>query len=118
MIEADLLRWYQLDLQRDLGTDRLTWRRLRVLLGQLHRESGWVQRAGGDEVRWGVQEHLLASVVDELRILDWHYVGAHSGKRKPPELHLLPRPGIKAAPTETVLSIKEFAAMAGGVTTI
>jgi hypothetical protein len=117
VIEADLLRWYRLDLQRDLGTPRLTWRRLRVLLGQLPRESGLVQRTGGDVVRWGSQEHLLASVVDELRILDWHYVSSHSRGRVPAP-PLIPRPGVKAA-AELVMSVAEFAAqVSGGAMTI
>lgn len=117
MIEADLLRWYRLDLQRDLGTPRLTWRRLRVLLGQLPRESGLVQRTGGDAVRWGAQEHLLASVVDELRIIDWHYVSSHSRKRVPSP-PMIPRPGVRT-PSEPVMSVAEFAAqVSGGAMTI
>lgn len=73
---------------------RLTWRRLGVLLRHLPRESSFVQAIGGDRVRWGDVEHLLASVVDEQRVANWQYASAHS-KRKPKRPRFVHRPGMK-----------------------
>lgn len=90
-IEADLLRWYQIDLQRDLGTERLTWRRLAALIGQLPREAATTLSVHGDVVRWGAVEHLLASVVDLLAAGNWQ----RGGKKHAPRPKPVRRPGIE-----------------------
>lgn len=84
-IESDLLRYYQIDLPAALGTNRLTWRRLRVLLGHLPRESAFVQADRGQSARWGELEHLVASVIDVLQAGNYLTTRAHfQGKPKPP----------------------------------
>lgn len=53
---------------------------------------------GGDadpaEGRWSQAEMLLAAAVDEMRILRWLYVTAHSDKAKPEQPKPIRRPGI------------------------
>jgi hypothetical protein len=93
-IEADMLRYYRLDLARDLGTERLTYRRLLVLIRQLPRDSAYWQEVGGERYRWGTAEHLLANIADALLVHDWHYMTAHS-KRRPPPPTLTRRPGVE-----------------------
>lgn len=70
----------------------MTWRRLRVLLRYLPRESAYVQAVVGVRAQWGETEHLLASVVDALQAGNYLTMRAHfQGKPTPPKpLH---RPG-------------------------
>lgn len=70
-IEPDLLRFYNIDVCADLGTPRLTWRRLVVLLNHLPRESAYVQAVGGDRLKWGDTEHLLAGVIDQQQVTNY-----------------------------------------------
>lgn len=112
MIEADLLRFYGVDLQRHLGTRKLTWRRLRVLIDKLPRESLFVQRLAGPLARWGDAEHLLASAIDELRLLSFYYLGVH-GERAPAPPRMVPRPGAPSPADARPLNLKEFAAQFG-----
>ncbi len=65
-LEVDLLR-LGIDLPRDLGTERLTWRRLELLIRHLPRDSATVRRIHGPPPPWSVTDHLLASVIDVLR---------------------------------------------------
>lgn len=56
----------------DLGTERLTWRDLRIILAQQPRTSAFARATHGDEaVEWGIAEQLLAAAVNELRWLHW-----------------------------------------------
>jgi hypothetical protein len=90
-LESDLLRFWQLDLHRDLGTDRLSYRRLTVLIEHLPRDSATLQKLLGHEyVSWGPTEHLLAVVVDVLQGANWQRSGGKGSKPKP-----LPRPKSK-----------------------
>lgn len=89
------MRYYRLDLQADLGTSRLPYRRLPILLAHLPRDSAYVQKVSGPVALWGQQEHLLAVVADAVAQLNHNYVQAHS-KRKLPPLKPLPRPGVTA----------------------
>lgn len=56
------------------------------------------EEIGGDadpaEGRWSQAEMLLAAAVDEMRILRWLYVTAHSDKSKPDQPKPIRRPGI------------------------
>ncbi len=90
-MESDLLRFWQLDLHRDLGTDRLSYRRLTVLIQHLPRESATLQQMfGGEYVAWGSTEHLLALAVDVLQGANWQRSGGKGQRPKP-----LPRPKSK-----------------------
>ena len=90
-MESDLLRFWQIDLHRDLGTDRLSYRRLTVLIEHLPRESATLQQMlGADYVAWGATEHLLALLADILQGANWQRSGGKGSKPKP-----LPRPRSK-----------------------
>lgn len=90
------MRYHRLDLQADLGTDRLPYRRLGVLLAHLPRESAYVQAVAGPVALWGQTEHLLATIVDTIVQLNHNYVQAHSKKTLKP-LKLMRRPGVTPA---------------------
>ena len=91
-IESDLSRFHHVNLFADLGTDRLTWRRLDVLLRHLPRESSFVQAVGGDAARWSDSEHLLAGVIDVLQVGNYLTTRAHF-KGNPPKPKPIRRPG-------------------------
>lgn len=102
-VEADLLRYYQLDLLADLAGPRLSWRRLGVLIRQLPREAATTRAAAGEAAAWGDAEHLLASIVDVLNAANWQ----RSGKQNAPRPKPLPRPGVKK-PGETTFGTKSM----------
>jgi len=74
----------------DLGSERLSFRRLRVLLSHLPQESRTVRAIAGDKAMWSLTDHLLAAGVDALRIANWQR-GKKGAKRPKP----IPRPGVK-----------------------
>lgn len=92
-MEADLLRFYGLDLWAELTGPRLRWCRLRVLIEQLPPGSATVRHIEGEKARWGETEHLLAVIVDVLQAQAWQFASAHS-KRKPKRPKPYPRPGV------------------------
>lgn len=77
----------------DLGTERLSYRRLRVLISHLPRESSYVQDTLGDLAQWGSIEHLLASVIDGLTMLNHNFVQSKS-KQRLPKATFVQRPGV------------------------
>ena len=92
------MRFYHIDLLADLGTRRLTWRRLTVLLNHLPRESAYVQAVVGDTARWGDTEHLLAGLIDVVQVGNYYTQVLASNRQfkeapKPPPV--FPRPGDK-----------------------
>ena len=86
------MQFYRVDIL-DLGTRRLSWRRLWSLIEQLPRESRFARVTIGEKARWGDTEHLLATVIDVLQISNWLYTSAHS-KNRVPQPQRLPRPGV------------------------
>jgi hypothetical protein len=90
-IEADLLRWYHVDIL-DLGTERLSWRRLNSLIRHLPRDSAFVRAMLDERARWGEAEHLLAAVVDAIQAGNWLLASAHSKHRVQRPKRIL-RPG-------------------------
>ena len=95
-MEADLLRFYQMDLL-DYYRGTLSPRRLRVLIRYLPRESALVRALHGDVADWGLTEHLLAGVVDELAVGNWLFVTANSDEHADPPARPrpVPRPGAE-----------------------
>jgi hypothetical protein len=85
-LESDLLRFWNIDLPRDLGTKRLTWRRLRVLIQNLPQDSATQVEIHGHQAMWDVTDYLLANVVDLLAGANWQRSG--KGQRPKP----FPRP--------------------------
>jgi hypothetical protein len=87
-IEADLLRWYGLDLF-DLGRPRLSMRRFRNLIGRLPRDAELWREMHGDVMAWGPVEHLVADLVDVERLALWQ----RGGNSKAPRPQPIDRPG-------------------------
>lgn len=107
-MEADLLRFYRVDLL-DYYRGKLSPRRLRVLIRHLPRESALARALHGDVVDWGLTEHLLAGVVDELAVGNWLFVTANSPEHAdPPERpRPVPRPGVEDEEEEIVVTTPE-----------
>jgi hypothetical protein len=103
-------------LRRDwLGTRRLTWRDLFVIVKHLPDSSAVRREVLGEQGAWDVKAHLLAGVFDLLAAANWQRGGDEHAKR--PER--LPRPGVtKQAEGETMargkpVSIEEMNARLG-----
>lgn len=89
-IEYDLI---VMGLRLDwLGTERLSWRDLHVIVQNLPRESALARAMHGKDVLWGLSEHLLAEAIDVLALANWQR--SNAGKRTPgPKPKPIPRPG-------------------------
>lgn len=90
-LRADLRRYYGLSMgdARALGVLEVA-----DLAHHLPQDAA-VWRALDPDRVWGLTEQLLATVVDEVRIMQWMYELAHHRKGprpKPPQR--IPRPGI------------------------
>jgi hypothetical protein len=81
----------------DYHRDRLTARRLRVLIQHLPADAALVRALRGESAEWGLTEHLLAAAVDELAVGNWLFASAHAPEHgDPPERpRLIPRPGVE-----------------------
>ena len=55
----------------DLGTRRLSWRDLWVIVRQAPRGSALDRVSNPDEWQWGLAEHLMAATFDALRVANW-----------------------------------------------
>lgn len=88
-LEYDLIRLgLRLD---DLGTERLSWRDLLVIVQHSPRDSALARDLLGDDALWGVTEHLLASLLDAVQMGNWQRGGKpHAPKPKP-----VRRPGAR-----------------------
>lgn len=89
-IEADFQRHYGIPVA-DVFAGRMTWRRFRVLLGQLPADSATVRAASGDAAAWTLSEHLLAGILDAELAALWQRGGGKGRRPRPIE-----RPGTKA----------------------
>ena len=88
-VEYDLIA---LGLRRDwLGTERLSWRDLLVIVKGSPRTSALARAQHGEAALWGIAEYLLANAVDALHDANWQRAGKKSAK-KPKRI---PRPGRK-----------------------
>jgi hypothetical protein len=97
-IEADLLRYYRLDLH-DYHRGLLSARRLRVLIEHLPRDAALVRAVHGEDAEWGLREHLLAIAIDQLAIGNWQFASVHAADQggAPERPRPLPRPGVEVA---------------------
>jgi hypothetical protein len=114
-VEADLLRFYGVDLL-DHYRGRLTARRLRVLIQHLPVESALVRALHGEEAQWGLTEHLLASAVDQLAAGNWMFATVHTPEdgSPPRRPEPVPRPGLATAEeTSPAASPEQIAAFFG-----
>ncbi|MEU6127454.1 hypothetical protein [Streptomyces sp. NPDC047123] len=93
-LEADLLRFYGLDLL-DWHRGRLSSRRLALLIRHLPREGAVARETEGESADWSVTDYLLAHVVDQLSDANWMFATVNrdedSDPLDPPKP--LPRPG-------------------------
>jgi hypothetical protein len=117
-IEADLLRYYGVDLH-DYHRGRLSARRLRVLIQHLPRDAALVRAVHGGDAEWGLAEHLLAAAVDQVALGNWLFATAHTPEQaSPPDRPApVPRPGIAGTGTDATAeaaSPEQLAAFFGG----
>lgn len=99
-VEADLREHYGVRLRdlhlRDAHGHRLmTWRELRCYIRQLPSNARTRIATGDEDSIWGLQEHLTAVVIDELRTANWQRAneGAEKSKQSP-HPKPFPRPGV------------------------
>lgn len=79
---------------RDLGTERLSWRDLWVIVTQQDPAQSAVHRAlNPDDAPWNMHTFLLAETVDTLRTLVWFKTkDGQKGRNRPKPI---PRPGYR-----------------------
>ncbi|MCT4355835.1 DUF5361 domain-containing protein [Streptomyces sp. Je 1-79] len=94
----DLLDWHR---------DRLSARRLAVLIKHMPRDSALLSETDGEAAEWSTTDYLLAAVVDHLAVSNWMFSTVNSGEDSEPmdPPKPVPRPGDRAnaamAATET-----------------
>ncbi|UWW89949.1 hypothetical protein GO605_03135 [Streptomyces murinus] len=80
----DLLDWHR---------DRLSARRLSVLVKHLPRDSALNRELHGEGADWSVTDHLLAAAVDHLAAANWMFACVNSEEGDQPEAPTpVPRP--------------------------
>ncbi|MER7917527.1 MULTISPECIES: hypothetical protein [unclassified Streptomyces] len=80
----DLLDWHR---------DRLSARRLSVLVKHLPRNSALNRELHGEGADWSVTDHLLAAAVDHLAAANWMFACVNSDEGDQPEAPTpVPRP--------------------------
>jgi hypothetical protein len=86
----------------DLGTPRLSYRRLINLIRHLPRESATAVAMIGEVHPWDDSDYLLARIADSVAHLGWMFAGVHAknAPKKPPDP--VPRPGDKRVGSMTV----------------
>ncbi|GGR88241.1 hypothetical protein GCM10010252_28840 [Streptomyces aureoverticillatus] len=94
-LEADLLRYYGVDLL-DWHRGELSSRRLAVLIRHLPQDSAFRIAQEGEAARWSLTDHLLAATVDHLAIANWMFASVNRDEDEPaPEPpQPVPRPGV------------------------
>lgn len=93
-VEYDLLtHGLRLD---DLGTERLSWRDLLVIVRQSPPGSALDRAQHPDSADWGMSELLLAAAVDALNVANWQRAGGTQRDYPKP----IPRPGVKSDDTQ------------------
>lgn len=86
-----------------LGTEELTYRRFRVLLFHLPRESLFMQATLGEPARWSVTDYLLAHVIDAVNRVVHILASVYRGKGPRPKFIPFPRPGAEVKDKPLVL---------------
>lgn len=88
-IEYDLI---SLGLRLDwIGSERLTWRDLWVIVQQLPRTSAMARSVDPEATLWGQAEQILAGIYDALNVANWQRGEAKRHTFPKP----LPRPGVE-----------------------
>ncbi|MFF8995291.1 hypothetical protein ACF09H_36245 [Streptomyces sp. NPDC014983] len=85
----DLLDWHR---------DRLSARRLAVLVKHLPRDSALNRELHGEAANWSVTDHLLAAAVDHLAAANWMFACVNSDEGDQPDAPTpVPRPEYRDA---------------------
>lgn len=71
---------------RDLGTKRLSWRTLKIILRYLPPESAFNRERQGPEPVYSVQDYLLVGILNGIRALTWVTAGNDDNPRPSPLL--------------------------------
>lgn len=93
-VEADLIR-AGMRLRWFYDPDNLdhSWRDLLVFIRHSPAGSAYYAAESGEESLWGVQEHLMANLVDLTNILVWFKTkDGQKGRNRPKPI---PRPGVE-----------------------
>lgn len=100
-IEADLLSHYGVDLL-DWYRGGLSSRRLRVLIEHLPAGSSFARAVHGEAAEWGLTDHLLATVADQLAVANWMFatVNRDEDAESLPYPEPIARPGSDTGPAE------------------
>lgn len=94
-LEYDLIA---LGLRLDwLGSSRLSWRDLWVVVRQSPRTSALFRAIHPDAAEWGLTEQLLAAAFDALQVANWQRGRARRHEYPKP----LPRPGVEPDERQT-----------------
>ncbi|MEU9555071.1 hypothetical protein [Streptomyces fumanus] len=89
----DLLDWHR---------ERLSSRRLAVLIKHLPRDSALNRDLHGEAADWSVTDHLLAAAVDHLAAANWMFASVNSEEGDQPEPPVpVPRPGDASEDADT-----------------
>lgn len=76
---------------RQLGTEALTWRDLKIIIElQPPEKSALVRSQDPEGFAWGIAEHLLAIIADSSRARVWQEGSGKSHDKPKP----IPRPGV------------------------
>ncbi|WP_329265571.1 hypothetical protein OG223_31495 [Streptomyces sp. NBC_01478] len=87
----DLLDWHR---------DRLSARRLTVLIRQLPHDSALNRELHGEAADWSVTDHLLAAAVDHLAAANWMFASVNSEEGDQPDPPApVPRPSYEQPET-------------------
>ena len=76
---------------RDLGTERLSWGDLRVIVQQSPPGSALFRAMNPDDWQWTFEAQLIAEAADQLRVANWQ----RSGGKKRDYPKPIPRPGVE-----------------------
>lgn len=83
-----------IDLGRDIGTGRLSWRRLWLIIERLPETSAVFRERNADSWRWNLPEQLLATACDLLAIGNW--MQSEDGRKNRNRPKRIERPGVKS----------------------
>ena len=84
-LEYDLQAYQHMEMA-DFWRRKISVRRLITALRHFPSDSALASRGFAGDDRWSANDHLTADVIDQLQLLDWHFVSANSEKNKGPKL--------------------------------
>ena len=104
-LRADFQQYYQLNID-GMGNDFSLFH-ASILVAQLPSESRCLVKAE-PALRWGQQDHLLAEIANNLRLLVWAQTkDATKGKNRPKMIEL-PAAGAQSQSKQNALTAKDY----------